>query len=161
IANVELVSAAIALGKDAALEKTLKAGFGLAMPSATQSSEAGGMRALRLAPDQVMLMLPDAGVRAAEDVAAKLGHAGYVTLQTDAWMICEVSGPGARSALERLCPLDLDPQAFGPGQFARTVMEHMSAVILRTGADSYVLMSASSSAGSFAHAVETSLAYTT
>ena len=40
---------------------------------------------------------------------------------------------------------------------ARTVMEHLGVLILRTGEDDYLLLSASSSAKSFLHAVEVSL----
>ena len=42
-------------------------------------------------------------------------------------------------------------------QHARTSMEHLDTLIIRTAENSYHLMSASSSAGSFLHAVETSI----
>jgi sarcosine oxidase subunit gamma len=40
----------------------------------------------------------------------------------------------------------------------RTVMEHLGVLILRTGDDAFMLLSASSSAKSFLHALETSVA---
>ena len=61
--------------------------------------------------------------------------------------------------LERLCPLDLHESAFPVGAAQRTVMEHMGAVILREGTDEFLLLSASSSAASFLHAVKTSIRY--
>ena len=72
----------------------------------------------------------------------------------------ELAGPGAIAALERICPLDLHDSAFPVGAAGRTTMEHMSAVIIRTGPDTFLLLSASSSGMSFLHALETSLAYT-
>ena len=117
----------------------------------------GDRAALAMTADQVMLVLPEDGPRPDRAVAEALGEAAYVTLQTDAWVILDLEGALARAALERLCPLDIHPDAFSVGAQARTVMEHMGAVLWRTGPDSYRLMSASSSAASFAHAVETSL----
>ena len=68
-----------------------------------------------------------------------------------------MSGTGVRVALERICPLDLDDQAFPEGRVARTAMEHLSVIILRDGPDSFLLMSPRSSARSFRHAVELSV----
>ncbi|MDX1786447.1 MAG: sarcosine oxidase subunit gamma, partial [Roseovarius sp.] len=68
-----------------------------------------------------------------------------------------ISGPGSLAALERICMLDLHPDAFKVNAVARTVMEHMGAIIARTGEDTYLLLSASSSAKSFLHAIELSI----
>ena len=103
-----------------------------------------------------MLAFPHATPDANASVQAKLNGTGYTTDQTDNWVILEVSGKATLSALERLCPLNLDLDAFPVGASGRTVMEHMGALIVRTGEDSFLLMSASSSAKSFAHAVELS-----
>ena len=62
-----------------------------------------------------------------------------------------------REALERICPLDLHPDAFGVDHAARTVMEHLGVLIIRTGEEAYLLLSASSSAGSFQHALHLSM----
>jgi sarcosine oxidase subunit gamma len=59
--------------------------------------------------------------------------------------------------LERICPIDLHPQAFAVGAVARTLMDHLNVIILREGGDTFLLMSARSSARSFWHAVETSI----
>ena len=52
-------------------------------------------------------------------------------------------------------------EAFGDGRVARTVMEHLGVIIHRESDGTYLLMSASSSAESFLHAVETSIKYVT
>ncbi|MEM9813638.1 MAG: hypothetical protein AAF913_13310, partial [Pseudomonadota bacterium] len=93
------------------------------------------------------------------EVAAALDGKGYVTDQTHAWAILEVRGPGIQAAFERLVPLDLDPEMFPPGAAARTALEHMAAIVLRREAERFLLLSASSSAQSFLHAVTTTLTW--
>ena len=80
-------------------------------------------------------------------------------LETDAWVVLQISGPDVRAVLERLCPLDLHDATCPIDSAQRTVMEHMGAIIIRTAPDRFLLLSASSSAKSFLHAVETSLKY--
>lgn len=152
--DLALISVACPLGEDAAFAAALKAGYGLRRPSPREAELSSEVAALQLAPDQIMLVLPEGQV----DLAV-FDAVGYVTQQTDAWVILDLEGPLALPALERLCPLDLHRDAFGPGSYGRTMMEHMSAVIWQVKAGQYRLMSASSSARSFLHAVETSLDY--
>ena len=93
-------------------------------------------------------------------VIEKLGTAGYYTDQSDSWVMLQIAGPGSRAALERICMLDLHSDAFPVDTVARTTMEHLGVMVLRDGEDSFLLMSARSSARSFLHAVETSIGYT-
>lgn len=81
----------------------------------------------------------------------------YVTDQSDSWAGLVIDGPSARTALERICPIDLHPDAFKVGQVTRTSMEHLAVIILRENEARYLLLSPCSSAHSFLHAVETSL----
>ena len=74
-------------------------------------------------------------------MAASLGDVAYTTDQTDVWVVLEISGPETSAALERLCPLDLG--LFEDGTAARTVMEHMGAMIVQLSADRFLLLSAS------------------
>lgn len=157
--DLALVSVATPLGGEKALAAALKKGLGLVMPEPRLSSASGDTRAIRTSQDQIILIFPHATPDANAVVQAKLGGAGYTTDQTDVWVVLEVSGPDTMAALERLCLLDLHPDTFPEGASGRTVMEHMGAMILRTGADSFLLFSASSSAESFLHAIETSYHY--
>ncbi|MGI9391312.1 MAG: sarcosine oxidase subunit gamma [Boseongicola sp.] len=158
--DLALVSIATPHGGDDALAAALKGGWSLDMPDPTLSTISGEIRAIRTSSDQMMLVFRHATSDANEHVQGKLDGAGYTTDQTDAWVILEVTGPNAIAALERLCPLDLHDSAFPVNAAGRTVMEHMGAMIVRTGDQSYQLMSASSSAKSFLHAVETSFRWT-
>lgn len=153
--DLAMVSVAIPLGDDASFASALSAGHGLAMPEPTRATISGQMTGLKIAPDQLMLIFPHSTPDAVDAVRSRL-PIGYLTDQTDSWVVLEMTGPQCHAALERLSMVDLSDDAFPVGAFARTTMEHMGALVLRTKAG-FLLMSASSSAASFAHALETSL----
>lgn len=154
--DLALVSVAVPQGGDAALAGAMERAWSIAPPSPNGSTGGDGMRAIWTAPDQMFLMFPRPGSDESAHLAAALDGAGYVTTQTDGWVILEVEGPETLAALERLCPLDLASKAFPVGAASRTVMEHMGAMILRLDETRFLLMSARSSAASFLHAVEVS-----
>ena len=112
---------------------------------------------MRLAPDQAFAIFSLATPDAEEMVSKHTKKALYLTDQTDVWSGLEVSGPLALAALERICPIDLHDDAFAIGDAARTVMEYLGVLIIRTDDEAYLLLSASSSAGSFLHMLETSI----
>ena len=157
--DLALVSIAIPIGGDAAMAAALQSGWSLSVPEPTLSILAGETRAVRTASDQMMLIFPHEGPGANAAVQARLNNAGYTTDQTDVWVALEVSGPETMAALARLCPLDIDANRFPKNAAGRTIMEHMGAFIIRIDDDRFLLLSASSSAGSFLHAVEISYNY--
>jgi heterotetrameric sarcosine oxidase gamma subunit len=156
--DMAIVSIALPLGGEDAAKKAIKTAFGVALPEVGLSVAAKDKSSavMRLGADQAFVLFPCTTPDAERQIAAKLKGAAYTTDQTDAWCSLEVSGPGARRALERICPIDLHPDAFAINAIARTIMEHMGAIIARTGEETYLLLSASSSAKSFLRAVELS-----
>lgn len=154
-----LVSLALPLGAEDATIKAIKKSLGIQVPEVGQSklAKSGAMRLLRLGLDQVFISFLHTGADSEPYIAKKLNCAAYSTDQTHVWVTLEISGPNARKALERICPIDLNPGSFAVDQLARTSMEHLGAIIIRTGDHTFLLMSASSSAASFLHAVETSI----
>ena len=160
-AGLALVSAAVPQGGDEDFAAALAGGFGAVRPGTGDSTpgDRHAARVLGMQPDQVFILFePPDPDRAAETVAAALGSSAYVTDQSDSWAMLTVAGAGVRAALERICPLDLADEAFPAGRVARTVMEYLAVIILRDGTDSFLLMSPRSSARSFLHAVELSVA---
>ena len=157
--DVAIVSVALPLGQEKAAHSAIKAAYGVDLPAPGKSVLAakGGARLVRLAPDLAFVIFEHAGPDAREVVAAKLDDTAYLTDQTDVWCALELAGPMARPALERICPVDLHPDAFAVDDAARTVMEHLGSLVIRSADDTYLLLSASSSAGSFLHAIETSI----
>lgn len=151
-----LVAVAPSRGEEAELQSALKAGFGLAWPVTGQSTTNGDARLMGMAPDQAFLLFSHAGPNAVPAVREKLGNAGWLTDQSDSWAMLSVSGPDCRAALERLCMLDLHRDVFVIGAAQRTTMEHLAVIIVREEADTFLLMSPTSSAESFLDAVVTS-----
>lgn len=155
--DLAIVSVALPLGGEEAALKAVASSYGTDLPDVGKSAMAGEARLVRLGADQAFILFQRTEPDAEQVVAGKLGETAYLTDQTDTWCGLEISGPGSRTALERICPLDLHADAFAEHDAARTVMEHLGVIIIRTGQDSFLLLSASSSAGSFLHAVETSI----
>lgn len=157
--GLALVSVALPLGHEADAQAALRAAYGAELPRVGAYAVSSGTGALliRTGPDQGMIAFDHPTPDAERQVAAGLGGAVYTTDQTDGWVAVTLAGPRARAALERVCPLDLHPDAFGPDAAQRTVAEHLPLLILRQGDDAFLLLSASSSAESFAHMLETSL----
>jgi len=156
-----IASFALPLGGEAQAEKTIKSVLKLDLPSVgtAAQSEDGATTLLRLGKDQVFCLMdkqPD-GHGAHRALSEKLAGTVYTTDQSDVWVSLTIRGPDSLRALERICPIDLHPGSFEVGALARTVMEHLGTVIIRNSDDEYTLMSASSSAKSFLHAIETSI----
>ena len=84
-----------------------------------------------------------------------LGNTAYLTNQSDSWAVLEIDGALTLPALERICMLDMG--SFDTDSVARTVMEQLAIIIERSGDERVRLFSPRSSAGSFLHAVSTSL----
>ena len=152
--ELALVSIAIPLNGEKNLSAAISKAWGISLPTPAVSSVKNEMRVLSTAPDQILLIFPHAIPDAEQIIQQNLDSAGYTTDQTDVWTVLEISGPDVISALERLCPLDAPSMPVNGS--ARTVMEHMGAIIVRTSPENFLLLSASSSARSFLHAVETS-----
>ena len=155
--DLALVSIACPLNDDGNLAALIREHWSIDMPTATLTTTHNDTRAVRLTPDQIMLIFPHNTPDAEAFVQKKLTGAGYTTDQTDAWVALEISGPDTRAAMERICPLDLSQ--FANDDAGRTVMEHMGALVIRCDTDNFLLFSASSSAHSFLNAVETSYLY--
>ena len=157
--DLAIVSIATPQGGERALEVALKSGWGLEMPSPTLSVTSDGARAVRTAPDQMLLIFSHPEPNAEAAVQKKLDGAGYTTEQTDGWVILEVTGDTVHAVLERMSPVDLSPHAFPVNATARTLMAHMGVLVVRTDDKEFLLMSASSSAASLLHEVEISASY--
>lgn len=130
-------------GAEAAVSDILKAQIGAPFPAPGRTTGKAHARAVWAGRGQVFVLGPR--------VAAIPGVA--MTDQTDAWACAALEGAGAGDVLARLTPIDLRPGVFKRGHAARTLLGHMNAVVMRTGADRYGLMVFRSMARTFAHDV--------
>ena len=154
-----IVSIAIPNGGEAALLAALQGAYTIDLPVVGRTAVSATTNAtlLRLARDQMFVLFPQpASGRPTDAIADALGDTAYLTDQSDSWAALRIAGSNCRAALERICPLDLDAATFPPGMVARTAMEHLGVIMVCEAADTYLLLSARSSADDFLHAVETS-----
>ncbi len=137
-------------GGEAALSSALQAAYGLGFPAAGQALEAGETACIWSGRAQAFLIgpAPDAGLAAR----------AVLTDQSDAWAVVELSGPGAEDVLARLVPLDLRPAAFPPGWAARSLLQHMTVTLWRSGSGAFRIMAFRSMARTLAHEIGTAMA---
>lgn len=107
-------------------------GVDLATPI-NRAANAGGRSALRLGPDEWLLILAEAetdGVRAALDAALTNGRFSLVDIGHRQTGIV-IEGPAAANMLNAGCPLDLGLAAFPVGMATRTVFLKAEIVLWR------------------------------
>lgn len=155
VLDMSIYSIGLALQPDAALA-SVNANLGAAWPTTGQStlSDNAVCRLLGLQLDQVFALLTG---DASQQTLPELDDSAYITDQSDSWVGLRLHGPMSRTALERVCPIDLHPSVFPIDQATRTTMEHLAVIILCEADNGYLLLSPTSSARSFLHALETSL----
>ena len=115
--------------------------LGLPLPEANRVSEAGGRRALWLAPDEWLVVAVDGEERSLvallEDAVA--GEGSVVDLSANRTGL-RLAGPTAREVLATCCSLDLHPRVFGPGQCAQTLIHKAGVLIEQRADDDYLLL---------------------
>ena len=159
VVGMEVISIATSVENKDFLNKQLIEIFNLELPVPGKSylTSNGLSRLMGLSLDQWLIVSVDQEYELKSLLENSLSNKSYVTLQTDAWVCIRISGRSALKALERICPVNLDPDLFLKDYIARTVMEHLGSIVICENPNSYLLMSASSSAKSFLHALEVSL----
>ncbi|EPX80910.1 sarcosine oxidase subunit gamma [Litoreibacter arenae] len=108
----------IAPFKGAKVSTALKKAVGIELPEAGRSTTKGDVQVLWTARGQYFLI----GAKPPKLPAA-------ITDQSDAWCAVALTGPSAGDALARLCPLDT--AKMGQGDVARSLIGHMSAIIVK------------------------------
>ena len=141
-----ITSIALYPGGAKAVAKGLKT-LGLAMPSPNSFAEKKGVRIVWTGRDQAFLI----------GAAPPELEGAAVTDQTDGWTTLALSGLAAADVLARLVPLDLRLAAFPVGAAMRSGLNHMNAVILRTGDYAFEVMVFRSMARTAWHELETTM----
>lgn len=85
---------------------------------------------LWLGPDEWLVLSQPDGTAVAAELRAALGaDPGSVVDVSANRTTLELSGPAARQVLEKGCPLDLHPRAFGPGHAVSTTVGPVAALL--------------------------------
>lgn len=89
----------------------------------------GGAAVAWMSPDEVLILVDHAaaGATVASLREALAGGHHLAVDVSDARAVLEIGGPGVREVLARLCPADLSPAAFGPGEVRRTRLAQVPA----------------------------------
>jgi heterotetrameric sarcosine oxidase gamma subunit len=141
-----ITSIAVLPGGAKAVAKGLKP-LGLSFPAPNGFAEKKGARIVWTGREQAFLI----------GVEPPPLEGAAVTDQSDGWAVLSVSGLAAVEVLARLVPLDLRLAAFPVGRVARSGLNHMNAVILRTGDYAVEVMVFRSMARTAWHELETTM----
>jgi heterotetrameric sarcosine oxidase gamma subunit len=136
-----ITSVAPFAGQAAAVSSALKKAIGCELPPVGAFTESGATRIAWSGLDQWFVMSAEA--------VSPAGAA--LTDQSDAWAAVQITGTDARAVLARLMPIDLRPTVFEVSHTARTMLGHMSCLVMRVGDDAYVVLVFRSMAASAAH----------
>ena len=129
----------ITLRGDLAKMKPVAKDLGLAVPGMREASFKGDTGILWMSPDEVLILLPYCEVAATLDKIAKAmkGQHHLAVNVSDARALLTVQGPFAREVMAKLAPVDLHPDAFGPGQVLRTRLGQIAAAFWMTDAQTF------------------------
>ena len=158
VTDKSLVMVALPREKFSEVESLIDKSCGLKLPEMERSthSKDSSITLWRLQKNQVLAYFTYEGNDAEAHLSSRLSAPAYYTDQSDTWAMIRVSGVRSRDVLERICPIDLSPEAFSVGGVSRTIMEHIGTIIFRDGDDSYVLLTMRSFGRSMLHAIEVS-----
>ena len=116
--------------------------LGGALPDGVgQTMTAGTLGVAWLGPDELLVVAegdPESLTAALSEALG--GSRGAVVDVSANRTVLELSGPGARSVLEKGCPVDLHPRAFGPGVAVTTTLGPVPLLLWQTAPATYRLL---------------------
>lgn len=120
----------------------------LGAPLPTRCGETTGTedrQMLWLGPDEWLVVTTEDAAALTGRLDAALGEDKGLALDVSAnRTVIELTGPQARSVLEKGCPVDLHPRAFGPDRAVSTTLARVPVLLWQTGYDRYRLLPRSS-----------------
>jgi len=124
------------------MKKAVKKAVGVGMPGIREISLAGDKGVAWMSPDELLLICPYTDVaNALESLKKGFGdnHALAVNV-SDARAVFRIKGTNTREVLAKLAPVDLSPQAFGPGMIRRTRLAQVPAAFWMEDTDTAQLV---------------------
>ena len=114
---------------DGTLQQAATGVTGVAFPGRREARLAEGRGLLWMSPDEILVLVPHADAPGAADTLARAlqGTHHLVAEVSDARAVFLVEGPGVREVIAKLCPVDMAPGAFGPGELRRTRLAQIAA----------------------------------
>ena len=129
VADLGVISLATSVENKILLDLNIKKIFkvDLPVPGKSSLSKDGKFRIVGLSIDQWLAIFKSDESDPETVFKNTLSDDVYFTTQTDAWVILRMSGPLALKALERICPINLDPMSIIVDLRRYLVMEQSSA----------------------------------
>lgn len=169
VTGFSLVSLSVPVSDADELSQAVKSAYQISLPDVGKSTLSIDLntRIMGMQSEHYWLLfdeeiLPKAKTKhspAVHYVSQKLNGQGYLSDQSDSWIMLQLSGRLSRDVLARTCPLDLHLRSFPGNTVARTTMEHLAVIIICQADNDYLLLSPRSSADTFVHLMQTSLRY--
>ncbi|GGG75072.1 hypothetical protein GCM10011415_24520 [Salipiger pallidus] len=149
VPDLGLVSIALRKGAEA------PAPFGLALPGPGAWAEGATASALWTGPGQWLLELPGQGAADVVGLVAPEAPGCSLTEQTDGWACIEITSTAGAAPLEALRErlVNLAPGTLAPGHGTRTILHHMSVLVIRRAPDRLAVLGMRSAADSLWHAL--------
>ena len=138
---VGMVTIRASLDKEEAA-KAIESATGIAVPKQRQITTKGDRSLGWMSPDEFLLVCPHGDADGLVDkLGSKLGDQHHMAVNvSDARAVFDVEGPHAREALAKVCPVDLAPGMFKPGELRRTRLAQVPAAFWMTGPESFRLV---------------------
>ncbi|MEM1238120.1 MAG: sarcosine oxidase subunit gamma family protein [Pseudomonadota bacterium] len=116
---------------DAAFTKAFKAAIGLDVPDTRGISFKGKKGVAWMSPDELMVFVAyEDATKTVAALSEALGEQHHLVVDvSDARAMFTLSGSSVREVVAKLCPVDMDPEQFGPGKIRRTRMAQIPAAI--------------------------------
>ncbi|WP_066556127.1 sarcosine oxidase subunit gamma [Croceicoccus bisphenolivorans] len=128
------------------------AALGADLPDGAKVVRKGDLAILGTGPGTWLAIMPNALPDFAEGLGGKLHGVASVSDQSSGYAITRLSGPGARTALQRGVAIDLHPDYFPVGTAASTVIAHIGVIVWQVDdAPTYDIATFRSYASSFRH----------
>ena len=136
------------LGSDK-VKQAVTAATGAAMPGLREITLSDRRAAAWMSPDELLLMVayPEVADTIAGIETALAGAHFLAVDVSDARAMFEITGRGVREVIAKLCPVDMAPAAFRPGDFRRTRMAQAPAALWMTDAETVRIICFRSVAG--------------
>lgn len=124
------------------MAKAVKAAVGLGVPGVRQhrAGKQGGV--VWMSPDELLILCDyDRADEVVARCARAFGDAHHLAVNvSDARAVFVVSGEGAREVIAKGAPVDLAPDAFGPGEVRRSRIGQVAAAFWMTDADTFEIV---------------------
>jgi heterotetrameric sarcosine oxidase gamma subunit len=155
VENPNIAFASLALSRGA----PPVAPFGLTLPEVGKWVQQEDISAFWMGASAWMIAAENAGETDFAKILAREVPGAFITEQTDAWAVFDVSSSGGATPLERFLErlVNIDLAAFGPGRAVRTGMAHLSGFIIRKAMNQCTILVVRSAARSVIHALEEAL----